>query len=118
MDEEFFNIYKDNWDKKRYNELDQALRPELVEKAKGLLAENKSVILDYGFWKKVDRDKYKEIFKDLADIQVIYFDVPKETRLERVLSTRDKANNHNLNEEALEIFEKIFEIPRAEELGV
>lgn len=53
-------------------------------------------------------------FVDLANIQLIYFAIPKEIRYKRVLE-RDVTNNYNLNLETLEKFETIFEEPKNED---
>ena len=113
-DEEFFVKFGKEDTGKKHDEYSKILERELFERIKKPLEENKDVILDYGFWKKADRDLYKEEFENLANIKVIYFDVPKEKRYERVLN-RDKKDDHDLNLEALQIFEEKFEAPGVDE---
>ena len=109
-DEEFFAKFGKEDTGKKHDEYSKILESELFERIKKLLEENKDVILDYGFWEKADRDFYKIRFENIANVKIIYFDIPKEKRYERV-SSRDKRDNHDLNIEALQIFEEKFEAP-------
>jgi hypothetical protein len=112
-DEEFFKKYGKEDIGKKHDEYSEILKTKLLEKIKESILAGKDVILDYGFWKKSDREEYKNKFNDVADVKIIHFDVPKEIRYDRVLA-RDKTNNYDLNLEALEIFERKFEIPNGE----
>ncbi len=113
-DEEFFARYGKEDTGMKHDEYSDTIKIELLDKITNFLKDNKNVILDYGFWKRKDREEYKEKFKDIANVKVVYFDVLKETRWNRVLN-RDKTDNHNLNLEALELFETKFEKPNESE---
>ncbi len=113
-DEEFFQKYGNNDVGYKHDEYSEILKIQLLKKVKILLNENQDVVLDYGFWNKKDRAEYKEKFENIANVKIIYFDVAKDIRYCRVLN-RDKTDNYDLNLEALEKFENLFEKPDEEE---
>ncbi len=118
LDEEFFKKFGKDYDKTKYAEFEENLKEEILEKSKQLVKENKNVILDFGFWKKKDREVIKAMFEKLGgEVKLIFFDITKETRYKRVFG-REKDGQHDLNLEALEKFEKEFEEPKNEKEGL
>ena len=87
--------------------------------AKSVLSLGTSVILDFGFWARVERDDFRSRANDLCvDFKLHYMDVPY-TELYRRLEER----NRNLPEGAFQIpkaemdrFITIFQPPAADEL--
>jgi predicted kinase len=81
------------------------------------ILESKDVILDFGFWKKADRDKYKQLVKSFkAAPLLLYFKKSNKVLLER-LSERNKSNHeheHIIDEDMFNIFLTRFEEPKDE----
>jgi predicted kinase len=81
------------------------------------ILKGKDVILDFGFWKKVDRDKYKQLVNSLNAIpKLLYFKNDNHVLLER-LKERNKLNHqheHLISEDLFNIFLTRFEEPKDE----
>lgn len=114
LDEEFLHRYGQNFDRKKYMELEKVIKDEILEKTEHLVRSGRSVILDFGFWKRNDRETVKGRCANLgAETKLIFFDITKSLRFKRVLA-RNKNSQHDLNLEALEKFETEFEEPMNE----
>ncbi len=88
-----------------------------AKQLEALIAEGKSVILDYGFWKKADRDKYKQLITSLdADWKLLYFKSSPEQLMDRLhgRNKRDGANALTVTEDMLRDFIARFEEPSNE----
>jgi predicted kinase len=99
----------------KHEEYSNKIKIDLLESAKKVLNQGRSVIFDFGFWYKKDREEVKRIFEKYGDVKVFFFDVPKEIRLERVLK-RNKETEYYIDENALNLFEEKFERPDGAEI--
>lgn len=106
-----------DYDARKYTEYEEAIKEELQQKLTTLLTVKKSVIMDYGFWKKDDRDFHKKLIKDNGGTwRLIYFKTSPKVLKER-LSLRNKrtdANAVNITEAMLDAFIAKFEEPAQE----
>lgn len=78
------------------------------------LGAGRSIILDHGFWKKADRDRYKKLIEDHGGAwRLLYFKVEAKILFERVRSRnlRQDANALFVSDEALTDFISRFEEP-------
>ena len=80
----------------KFQEYSQIVTNEIIVKAKRRLSEGNSVILDFGFWSRNERDKYKELAKSIGADCVIYsincdIDVAKQRCLQRTAEMPDGA---------------------------
>ena len=101
-----------------YIEKEKETKRYLKEKCLEYIKEGRSVVLDFGFWKKVERDEYKLFVDQInAKWQLLYFNVPmKELKKRlRLRNNRDLKNNHFISESMLENFSDQFEVPVKEE---
>ena len=88
--------------------------------AKSALALGTSVILDFGFWAKVERDDFRQRAKALnANFNIHFMDVPKEELLARLKARNLKAGDEafHIPPSYLEQWYKQFEAPTPEELN-
>lgn len=58
--------------KKLFDSIEKETKEKILACAKTALSEGKDVILDFGFWKKSERDAYKKIGKDLGVNTLLY----------------------------------------------
>lgn len=105
-----YDEYMNNWD----NCFNSAM--DIVwDKTKKNLKENKSVILDMGFWLKEDRDFARSIAKEYgADVIHYFLNVPDEILKQRIISDRplEWAQKHLDN---FEINKSKFVLPEEDE---
>ena len=100
-----------------YTMLEDAIKPELQEKLVGFLAVGKSVVLDYGFWKKQNRDFHKQLIGKNGGIwRLVYFKASPATLKERlrIRNARTDANAVHVTEAMLDDFMQRFEEPNNE----
>jgi len=115
LDEQLFERFGreyDNHEEKQRQTKDR-LRKVLREKIQA----GQSVIVDFGFWKKTDRDEYKKFIEDAGGKwKLLYFKVSKRLLLERLVSrnTTNSENNHIIDETLLDKFIGEFEEPTNE----
>lgn len=118
LDREFFKKHKSSFYGQKFNEYEDEIKKEILEKAKQDIADNKGVILDYGFWKKADREEYKKIVTDLgAEPKLLYFKQDNKILLERLLkrNEQDLVHEHKIDENMFSIFLTQFEEPKEDE---
>ena len=87
--------------------------------AKSVLALGISVILDFGFWGKVERDDFRQRAKELnVDFKIHYMDVQKEELLARLRERNKKGGIESFHIPLvyLEEWHESFEPPTQEEL--
>ncbi len=107
IDEEVFNEhgrYGVNYPEDQYTEKEVKAKKALEQKLKDLLTSGKSVVLDYGFWKKEDRDYYKKLIEENGgQWKLVYFKADNDELLER-LKERNKRTDAN----ALTVTKEMF----------
>ncbi len=117
LDKEFFLKHKSSFYGDKFQQYEDEIKKEILKKVKVDLEKGKDVILDYGFWKKTDREEYKDIVKTLgAESILLYFKQDNQVLLER-LKARNMKNlehEHVISEELLNIFFTRFEEPKGE----
>lgn len=110
-------VYGVDYDPAVYHELHDAARAELDNRLVELLADRLSVVLDYGFWTKELRDRYKRLADDAgAAWELIFFPATADLLLER-LERRKGAPGPNgvpIDEAMLADFLAQFEPPDGE----
>ena len=115
LDEELFARFGREY--ANHAEKQDRTRDELKNLMTESLAMGNSVILDFGFWKKADRDEYKMLIeKSGGECRLLYFKADKDTLMSRLASRNldDSDNNHIIDESLLEKFIAEFEEPRDE----
>jgi predicted kinase len=98
----------------RYTEFENAINEELKLKLVGLLAVGASVVMDYGFWRRANRDNYKALIEKNGGVwRLIYFKASNEVLAQRLnaRNKRNDANAVNVTESMLERFIAEFEEP-------
>lgn len=93
----------------------------LLKKAREIVLNGTDVILDWGFWKKKEREKISSYFaQDEINVEWHYIDVSDEQWLNNI-SKRNQGNHgldYVLPKEVLQRAEKVFEIPDKEDIDV
>jgi predicted kinase len=85
--------------------------------AQDLLRHGRSVILDYGFWSRAERDEKREAGRALGvRVQLDYVDVPF-TELARRVADRNGRGFGTITAEQLTHYATFFQAPDAAELG-
>lgn len=100
-----------------YAERERMTKEYLREVLVAKIHEGKSVILDYGFWKRSARDEYKTLIEKAgAQSQLMYFATrPEDLRIRlHERNATDPINNHIIDEQLLERFIAEFESPHGE----
>jgi predicted kinase len=109
-----YDIDYPHWEWKAHED---AARAELDERLTALLREGKSVVLDYGFWSREARDRYKRLIEAAgASWKLLYFKASLELLKSR-LHQRDErtdANALRVDEGMLGDFFVRFEPPEGE----
>ena len=117
VDEEVFNRVGKNFNSESLDQHEKNIKEEYKERLRKEIQERRSVVLDYGFWKKSERDEYKQLAEELGgEWKLYFFDVPSDILKSRVVlrNENDSENNHVISEELLERFILGFEKPTDE----
>ena len=117
VDEEVFKRYGKEFNSELLAQYETEIKKEFKEAAKQRLQAGTSVALDYGFWKRSERDEYKQLAKSVdAEWRLIFFDAPLEVLKSRIntRNTAEPVHNHVISNELLESFVAQLEIPHGE----
>lgn len=90
---------------------------ENLDAATQMLRDGKSVVFDYGFWKKSDRDAFRKVAEELgAEFVLYYLEVSDAEQSARVGARNegDLTSVHFISEEELLLFNQRFEPPSGE----
>lgn len=116
LDEELFKRFGRHFES-GYVEKEAETKTQLRDLCEESIKAGKSAILDFGFWKKTERDAYKQFVEGVGgEWKLLYFAVP-EQELKRRLQVRNDADqdrNHHISEELLDKFMSEFETPSGE----
>lgn len=118
LDKEFFKKHKSSFYGDKFQEYEEEVKREILEKVKMDIQTGKDVILDYGFWKKADRDEYRRIILSLGAVpKLLYFKQYNKVLLQRLQERNSKnlEHEHVINEELFNIFLTRFEEPSTDE---
>lgn len=114
LDEELFKLFGRNLPDGTYPEFEKKTKIVLIDKLINYLKEDKSVILDWGFWKKEERDRITALVREHGgEPKLLYFKGNLDELANRVQG-RDLSKNHEIDSEMMEEFSKRFEKPRGE----
>ncbi len=116
-DEWMAGLAVDLWDEAFRGRLEQ----QLWELAKELLAAGQSVILDYGYWTRAERDEARRGARSLGvSAELHYLEIPID-ELERRLQSRNNTGERRSNpitRTHLEQWVMVFEAPDGDELAL
>ena len=94
------------------------LEAQFWELAQRLLALGTSVVLEWGFWGRSERDEKREVARSLgAAVELRFLDVPYEELVQRVVA-RHSAGGIGITESHMERYRDIFQPPTDEELAL
>lgn len=114
LDETYFALIGNKRPDHHDYEVEKQAEEQIIAEMKRLLTSGQSLILDHGFWKKTNRDKYKQLIKESGgNPKLIYFKVPKQELLRRLAERNKKASigTHIISPELLDTFYGRFEAP-------
>jgi predicted kinase len=114
LDEELFTLFGRTFHPERYPEFEKQTKEKLLERAALLIEDKKSTILDWGFWKKKDREEVKMIMQGHgAEVKLLYFKKNTHNLIQGV-QNRDFSKNHEISKKMLMNFLTQFEEPNDE----
>ncbi len=114
LDEELFKLFGRELPEGTYPEFEQKTKAALTDRLVNYLKGGKSVVLDWGFWKKEERDRITNLIRAQGgEPKLLYFKGILSELSNRVRG-RDLTKNHVISHEMMEEFGKSFEEPQAE----
>ena len=114
LDAELFEKYGKYFPSDKYEEYETQTKRIILKKTSSVIRDGKSVILDWGFWKRSERDDIKRFAEDNgADWQLSYFKCQKDDLMKRILN-RQMDENHAISEKMMRDFINDFEEPSDE----
>ncbi|MDO4459377.1 MAG: ATP-binding protein [Clostridia bacterium] len=100
---------------RRHTEI-ELIMAELAEK---LLKQGISVILDYGFWGRSERDEKRELAEKYnADFEIYYMNTPLDTIFERITERNRTGGGFAVTKENIEEWNGWFQRPTPDEENV
>jgi predicted kinase len=94
------------------------LESQLWALAQRLLSLGTSVILEWGFWARVERDEMREVARSLgASVELRFLDVPFDELVRRVVE-RTAAGGIPITADHMVAYRRIFQPPTDEELSL
>jgi predicted kinase len=94
------------------------LESQLWALAQRLLTLRTSVILEWGFWARVERDELREVARSLgAGVELRFLDVPFDELVRRV-AERTAAGGIPITADHMDRYRRIFQPPTDEELSL
>ncbi|WP_460624161.1 AAA family ATPase [Kineococcus endophyticus] len=98
IDEELwsrFGRYGLDYPTEVYDEYSHVAEHVLLDRLRSLVAQGRDVVVDFGFWSRASRDRYKRVVQEMgARWRLVHLDVPRDVLLRRlaVRSSRFDAN--------------------------
>ncbi len=126
-DRGFFHLSADEWMLRLFGETtDRAEFDDRLARCRGLiedlaarlLARGTDVVLDFGFWKRLDRDETRARFASAGHrVVLVYFPIDPETQLAyaRKRAATGNAGEYAFDGETIEALNRFFEEPSPEE---
>ena len=117
VDEELFRRHGKDLDAQHIDQYEKEIKLDFKSLLEKAVKGGKSVALDYGFWKKSERDEYKQLAESVgAQWKLLFFDTSLEILKSRIAARNiaDPTNNHVISEELLERFSTKLEPPSGE----
>jgi predicted kinase len=112
LDEEVFRMFGRTYE--NHEEKQEEARQSLLRQLDEYLRSGTSVVLDWGFWKKRDRDDIQRLIREAGgEPRLLYFkrDIAE---LKSRANNRDMTVNHEIDEPLLDVFVAQFEEPSGE----
>jgi len=106
-----------DYPKERYPELERAVLAEHRARLIGMVTAGTSVVLDYGFGRRDQRDEYKELITEHGgQWRLLYFNTPLDVLRQRLAerNQRDDANALPITQAEIVEFVSWFEVPDGE----
>lgn len=114
---EHFGVYGRDVAVERYQELNDAVEPELRHRLVELVTAGRDVVVDKSFWSRAERDAYKDLVTAAGGRwRLVHLDVPAAELRRRVQARRLRgdADAFPATDEILDHFHETFETPRGE----
>jgi len=111
-DEWMIKLYGENPPADKFAEYDEKIKELIWDLAEKVLNTNTDVILDFGFWKKLERDEARSFAESIsANIKLFNLDCPEEIMRTRVIDRTEKMPEGALfiNENTFNILKEQFE---------
>ncbi len=121
LDRELFKKFGKDFPSEKYPKYELETKKAIIPLVENLLKENKDVILDYGFWKKEERDFYIDFAKNInAKAKIIFFEIPLSILKDRIKqrNSENPDQNHIISDEMMDNFYTFFEFPKEEKMIV
>ena len=114
LDEWMIALYGHHMSRELFDARLERCKNLILETAEKLLVRGVSVVLDFGFWKRDERQQMKAWLETRnLDYKFYYFDLPFETLWERLEVRNNKLPNgtFEVSRDMLELFWGWFEVP-------
>lgn len=114
---ERFGLYGRDVAVESYQELNDAVEPELRRRLVALITAGHDVVVDKSFWSRAERDVYKALVTEAGGRwRLVHFDVsaPELRRRVQARRSRGDADAFPATDEILDHFHTTFEAPRGE----
>lgn len=118
LDEKLFETFGKDFPGEKYAEYEEQTKDAVKQKAEELVKEGKSVIVDFGFWKKKERDEYRAWAENLGTIpKLLYFKATPDELIKRVSGRNTKldGHTHHIPEKLMRKFIDDFQEPEENE---
>jgi predicted kinase len=113
LDEELFKLFGREFPSDQYGDFEKKTKEKLLDEVSLLLEDKRSVSLDWGFWKKNERNRVRSLLEGRAEVKLLYFKRDTAELADRV-ANRDLSTNHEIGPQMLEDFTTQFEQPVGE----
>ncbi|MCG9544055.1 ATP-binding protein [Vibrio sp. Isolate33] len=118
IDEWMIPLYGEHMEREVFDQRLATLQDLFKESAQQLFTLGVPVIFDFGFWRKVDRDKFTNWAEKLGvESEVHYLDVPFDTCKQRAVARNSELHgkSYEMTPDMLELFWSWFETPAPNE---
>ena len=112
-DEKMLKNYGEIHDKNEFREKLTECISQIFDESLTLLKKGISVVLDFGFWTKKERDEAKKIFENF-DVELVYLKSDDVENLKRISKRNTQKNAYYFDEETYYFLMKKFEEPANE----
>ncbi|NCC21007.1 MAG: ATP-binding protein [Alphaproteobacteria bacterium] len=119
-DEWIVRLYGHNPDSSVFNDLEARVKALITDLAVNLLKNGQSVILDFGFWKRSERDFWRKTAKELgADVRLYNVSAPADEMKRRTVARTENGKGEELfiDENAFDTLLENFEPLQPDEEG-